>query len=353
MERARRDGAPVALVSPCPTLDVLAVGPLSVPERSEERRAWPLVEVVDRRDDDPRTGLFSERVVRMVRWAAEDGEQRRVICVLNRKGRARLLACARCKSVARCERCGGAVSQENNDLVCSRCGLERPMVCAECGATRLSILKAGVSKVREDLEALAGTQVYEVSGANTPNEAIPEDARVLVGTEAVLHRLERADAVMFLDFDSELMAPRLRAGEEALALIVRAARLVSRSHRSSPPGAPLVVQTRMPEHPAIQGAVRADPAVLEESESEVRTALRLPPVTALARISGASAEVYVTSLEASIASGSLFASGVEVHGPHEGEWRVVAENHQKLCDLFASVARPGGRLRVEVDPVRA
>ena len=40
--------------------------------------------------------------------------------------------------------------------------------------------------------------------------------------EAVLHRVDRADVVIFLEFDSELMAPRLRAAEEALALLARA-----------------------------------------------------------------------------------------------------------------------------------
>ena len=40
-ERARRDGAPLALVSPCPTLDVLRAGRLVVTDRVSERRAWP------------------------------------------------------------------------------------------------------------------------------------------------------------------------------------------------------------------------------------------------------------------------------------------------------------------------
>ena len=107
-ERARRDGAPLTLVSPCPTLDVLSAGRLVMTDRTTERRAWPLVEAVDRRDDDPHTGLFSERVVRLVRWAAEEvgdrvedrQHERRVICVLNRTGRARLLSCAACKTLA-------------------------------------------------------------------------------------------------------------------------------------------------------------------------------------------------------------------------------------------------------------
>ena len=43
-----------------------------------------------------------------------------------------------------------------------------------------------------------------------------------------------ADAVAFLDFDQELLAPRYRAAEQALALLARAARLVGRPRRRRP-----------------------------------------------------------------------------------------------------------------------
>jgi len=387
-ERARRDGAPLALVSPCPTLDLLSGRRLVVSSRGDERQAWPRVEVVDRNQDDPRTGLFSDRVVRLIRWAVEDpsagGDEstrpaRKVVCVLNRKGRARLLVCASCKAVARCERCSGPLSQQqvagepdsdaSVSLVCRRCGLSRPHVCAECGSVRLLALRPGVSRVREELEALAGSAVAEVSGSAASRSAGDRDAgnreaggksdldaaKVIVGTEAVLHRVERADAVVFLDFDQELMTPRLRAGEEALALLARASRLVSRSGTAAgrPPGGPVAVQTRIPDHPAISAAVHADPSILEASELEVRATLRLPPLTALARVSGAAADAYGAALSASAALYASTTPGVEVIGPHDGEWRIVAQDHESLCNLLASVPRPAGRLRVEVDPVRA
>ena len=49
---------------------------------------------------------------------------------------------------------------------------------------------------------------------------------MVVGTEAVLHRVASADAVAFLDFDQELTAPRYRAAEQALALLALAGRVV-------------------------------------------------------------------------------------------------------------------------------
>ena len=368
-ERARRAGAPCALVSACPTLDLLRGRRLVADSRRHERAGWPSVEVVDRRADDPRTGLYSERLVALVRWAAA-APGRRVLCVLNRTGRARLLACASCGELARCERCGGAMAQHPSApaapagadgaglLVCGRCGEERPELCVACGSLRLRVLRVGVSRVREEIEALAGAAVAEVTGApggEGAGEEIAalEGAPVVVGTEAVLHRVRRADAVAFLDFDAELLATRLRASEQALALLARAARVVGAGggdEATGPSGrAPgrLLVQTRLPQHPVLVAAVTADPGVVADAEAPLRDELGLPPVTALALVSGPSADPYGAALAAAAPD------GVEVRGPTDGLWSVRAPDHDTLGALLDAVERPGGRLRVEVDPVRA
>jgi primosomal protein N' (replication factor Y) len=357
VERARRQGAPCALVSPCPTLDVLEAGRLVAPSRHDERAGWPPVEVVDRGGDDPRSGLYSERLVGLVRWAAAE-PGRRVLCVLNRTGRIRLLACAACGELTRCERCGAAVeSKPDAGLWCRRCGAERPAVCGRCGATRLKAVRVGVSRVREELEALAGTPVAEVWGApggpgdTTGNRpGVPPAAAVVVGTEAVLHRASTADVVAFLDFDAELLAPRLRAAEEALALLARAARLVAGQPHDAArgrAGGRVVVQTRQPRHPALAAALAADPGLLASSEAPLRAELGLPPFTAVALVSGPAAGAYGAALSAGAGP------AVEVSGPLEGTWRLRATGHGALCDLLERTPRPPGRLRVEVDPVRA
>ncbi len=110
VERARRDGAPVVLVTPCPPVVLTEGRTVVTTARAVERRGWPVVEVVDRTGDDPRTGLFSERLARRLH-AVLDRPDGRVVCILNRKGRTRLLACAHCGALARCTRCGGAVAQ--------------------------------------------------------------------------------------------------------------------------------------------------------------------------------------------------------------------------------------------------
>lgn len=337
IERATRAGVPCILTSPCPSLEALAWGHLLVPERARERSGWPVVEVVDRRDEDPRAaGLLSPALARLVR------SELRVLCVLNRTGRSKLLACASCNELARCSRCEAAVEQPEGDLACRRCGATRPVLCLHCGATRFKNVRAGVSRVREELEALIGEPVSELTATSGPEAAT---GRVVVGTEAVLQRIGRADAVAFLDLDQELLAPRYRAAEQAFALIARAARVVAGSGRSAGrSGGRLLLQTRSPEHEVVQAALHADPTLVSDAERARRELLRLPPVTAMAEVSGAAAPAFIDALG--------HPPGVEIAPIADGRWLLRAADHQVLCDALAAVRRPSGRLRVEVDPLR-
>lgn len=327
VERARRAGVPCTLVSPTPSLESLQIAHRVVePSRTDERAGWPLLDVVDRRKEDPRTaGLFSERFVRLLR----DRDRGGVLCILNRTGRARLLVCRTCGEVARCERCDAAVVQPDEEkLHCLRCGTERPIVCAACGAQALKNARAGVARASEELAALAG-------------ERVGEGERVEIGTEALLHRnRSELGVVAFLDFDQELLAPRYRAGEEALSLLVLAARLLGR--RTG--GGRLLVQTRHPRHPVIDAVLKADPGIAVAAERARRSDLSLPPFCALATVSGPAAGDLVESLGNPL--------GIEVLGPADGRWLLRAEDHRTLCDALAATPRPHGRIRIEVDPLR-
>ncbi len=345
VDRARRAGVPCLLVSPCPTLEALALGELITVGQAVERQGWPHLTVVDQRQADPAVGaLFSSELVDLVRSGTSgDGP---VVCILNRIGRSRLLACVACGSLARCEHCDAAVAiLEPGVLRCPRCGTERPVVCLVCGATKLKNLRPGVSRAREELSALVGEPVSEVSAGGAGDDAVKSTdgvGRVVIGTEAALHRVPRAEAVAFLDFDQELAAPRYRAAEQALALLARAARLV-RARPGQSHGR-LLVQTRTPDHPVLQAVRQADPGRLMVSEAPMRRALGLPPSTAMAVVSGQAAADFIDGLGKP--------AGIVVQGPVDGRWRLTAPDHDVLCDALASVARPPGRLRVEVDPLR-
>ena len=118
---------------------------------------------------------------------------------------------------------------------------------------------------------------------------------MLVGTEAVLHRVRRAAAVVFLDVDLHLLAPRLSATEETLALFVRASRLVGPGG-TGPAWARVQVQTRVPDHPVLAALARGQPAPVLEEEVAIRRASALPPFNALALVSGALAPAYADAL---------------------------------------------------------
>ena len=172
---------------------------------------------------------------------------------------------------------------------------------------------------------------------------------MLVGTEALLRRLSPADgfgAVAFVDFDQELLAPRVRAGTEALSLLAMASRLVGgRAGR-------VLVQTRVPDHAVVRSALLAEPGILVEAEMAVREGVGLPPFAAVAVVSGAGAGEFVNGLRGVGGTGALAAGAVEVLGPEDGGWLVKASDFSALSDALAAVPRPAARLRVAVDPAR-
>lgn len=317
LERARRARVRAVMVSPTPSLESVVRSPLITTSRTHERQGWPIVDVIDRRADDiGRTGLYSERLVEMLRSASSP------ICVLNRIGRSMLLACGACGALARCESCDAAVTQRDDGiLVCRRCGTERPAVCMNCGATKLKNLRQGVSRAAEELAVLVGPDVR-------------------IGTEAILHETRSADVVAFLEFDHELLAPRYRAAEQALTLLARAARLTGGREG----GGRIVVQTREPDHDVIRAAVHGDPSIVSQAEHRRRALLRYPPATSIAIVGGEGGPAYVASFGAPL--------GVEVLSADDGQWMLRCDDRAVLLGALAATERPPGRLRLHVDPMR-
>ena len=331
VERCRRAGVPFVLVSPAPTLvaveEYAAEGGVIAPPRARERAGWPHVVVVDRTDEDPwKRSLITSPLIDRLR-----DPDLTVVCVSNITGRARVLACRSCRTLIRCEQCDAAVGLDDDGrLTCRRCDAGRPPVCQACGASRFANLRPGVTRLREELEGAAGRHVVSVTGADS---TVPARAGVYVGTEAVLHRVPSADVVAFLEFDSEMLAPRFRASEQALALIVRAGRMAPE----------VMIQTFAPDHEVIAAAVHGDPSRILAGESVRRELLGLPPFGALAVVSGAGSDEVVAQL----------ASGVQVGGDGVDRFLVRAGDWTTLGTALNGCERPTGtRIRVEVDPAR-
>jgi primosomal protein N' (replication factor Y) (superfamily II helicase) len=253
-----------------------------------------------------------------------------------------LLACRTCGELARCATCGATVEQTDAGLRCAQCGTERPSVCLHCHGSTFRPVKPGITKVRDDLAALLPRT--EVASVDTATDAMP-DVPVLVGTEAVLHRVRGAvGLVAYLELDQELLAPRARASEQALWLLVRGARLLDRSGR-------LLLQTRLPDHEVVEAVQHGDPMAVAAAETPRRQLLGFPPFGGLAEVRGAVDAVAATCA-------AVAGAGVTVLGPvADGTSALLrAPSVEELCDALAvpgvDAARAKGRLRIDVDPRR-
>jgi primosomal protein N' (replication factor Y) (superfamily II helicase) len=347
--RAQRAGVPCVLVSPCPPVTQLNATRVVSLARNTERAGWARVVVFDRREDDPRTGLYSPLLAETIRSERQRDPGRPFVCVLNRKGRALLLVCPRCQEIARCEHCGAAVHERLDDttrtseLYCEVCGLTRPVICAGCSSTTLARRRLGTERVAEELAALVGEPAVEVTRERRDVDF--ETVGVLVGTEAVLHRVRAASSVCFLDFDQELVAPRYRAHEEALALLARASRLVGGRDVEGGGEATggVFVQTRLPSHEVIVAAVNGDPAALSKDEMTRRLELGLPPARAIATIEG--------DYEGAVRT-SLVRHGVGVGELPDGRLLARAGGAADLAEALSKAGLPKEGMRVAVDPLR-
>ena len=185
----------------------------------------------------------------------------------------------------------------------------------------------------EEASALLGVDVAEATGASGGRDGLPDRGPV-VGTEAVLHRAGSADLVVFLDFDQELLAPRYRAAEQALALLARAARLVG--PRAG--GGRVIVPTREPEHPVLHAAVLADPDRAVAAERSRRQLLAYPPFGSVAEIAGQAAPAYVERLTRLLDD----VPDAQLLNPEDGRWLLRAPGWQTV---LSALCRASGETR--------
>ena len=337
IERSSRVGARCILLSP--------IASLSARKWAGDRRVvdsqgqWPEVLIVDRNNDEQWSrSLISSELIAELR-----DKSRRAVCVLNSKGRARLTACGSCRSILRCEKCDAALNQtDKTTLDCPRCGESRPVICQVCGSSSCAVLKPGVARLREELEAAANRSVFEVTAAT---ETVNERCNVFVGTEAVLHRVQNTDTVVFLDIDSELLAPRYRANEIVATLVVHAARLVGRSTQSPR----ILLQTHTPDNAFLIGLKIGDLSQYFVSDEARRSLLKFPPFGSIAQVSGKGTKAFLDSLNESLE----FSAVVQTMNKDTENGLIRAENWQQLSDVLLSAKRPAkSRLTFHVDPPR-
>lgn len=255
IQRIRRQRIGAVFCGPTPSLEVVASG---VPRlRPPGRRLWPLVEVIDRNDEPPGSGLLTDRVRRALQLVVRAGG--RAFVYAHRRGYAAATRCVACKRVRRCIRCG---SRPDPGESCGRCGTALGP-CTDCGGDRFEPLGAGVGRVVESCSRVVGAERCGVHPTGLP---------VAVGTERDLVDLEPFDLVVLVDIDGLIFGTNYRAAEEALRIGVRLATRVAPGggHR-------LQVQTSSPDHPVVAALRSGTPEPFYRHELEMRRRFGYPP----------------------------------------------------------------------------
>jgi len=293
---------------------------------------WPRVEVVDRRNADPHEGVLSPAALAAARRALEGEEAVALVVIHQRLGTGRLLACRSCGELARCATCHQAESEVDGRLTCAEGHESRAVFCRHCGSTGLRRLRVGVSTLARDVAAQVGRAVSEVTAASEDTANLE---RVVVGTEAVWQRVRRAGAVVFVDVDQYLLAPRDAARRSAITAVGKAGRLVGSRREAR---GLVVLQTRRGEDVVLGALERGEFSAIIDDDVETARLLGLDPFSASAEVTGDGAAAFV----ASITSTSL-----EVIETPTG-FVLRASDAATLTGVLRATPRPAQKFRVAV-----
>ena len=110
-------------------------------------------------------------------------------------------------------------------------------------------------------------------------------------------------------------------------------------------GGRVLIQTRIPQHPVLEAARTADPGSLARTELGMRRELQQPPETNWAIVSGAAAPEFIRRMGTP--------NELEILGPSNDQWRIRSNDREQMVAILKAVDRPPGRLRIEINPLRA
>jgi primosomal protein N' (replication factor Y) len=318
MARVQREGGRVLLGSATPSLEtwiqIAPDGPLALARLQQRISAQPLppVQIIDMRHElaDGHRRLISRALMDRLSKLPEQGEQ--AVVLVPRRGHSTFLSCRSCGEVVQCPHCDVALTVHGKStgqqwLRCHWCDHRAPIAtnCGHCGSSAFKPFGAGTQRVLEQLESeLEGLRLLrfdrDTTGGRDGHRRLLDqfaagEADVLVGTQMLAKGMDlpRVTLAAVLAADGLLHRPDLRAGEQALQLLLQ---LAGRAGRGERPGQ-VLVQTYSPDHPVILHLVDGRyERFLEEEARERREAGLVPFARAcVLRLSGTSASTTATA----------------------------------------------------------
>jgi primosomal protein N' (replication factor Y) len=270
---------------------------IELPERVEGR-PMPPVEVVDLRTKQS-TGavdshILSKRLTEAVWDRLEKGEQ--TILLLNRRGYATFVQCRSCGEVWHCHQCNVSLTfhRGRRRLVCHYCMHEEPAPssCPRCTSVDLSFKGVGTEQVeREVSETFPRARIARMDVDTTSAKWAHHDilgrverreVDILLGTQMIAKGLDFpfVTLVGVVNADVAMNLPDFRASERTFQLLTQVAGRAGRHER----GGEVIVQTALPNHYAIQCAVRHDYLKFAETELQHRKEPHYPPHVRLVNV---------------------------------------------------------------------
>ncbi|QNI93826.1 primosomal protein N' [Synechococcus sp. A15-127] len=318
MDRVSRCGGRVVLGSATPSLDswvqLSPDGPLTLAclRRRISEQPLPPVHVVDMRHElaEGHRRLISRPLMERLQQLPERGEQ--AVVLVPRRGYSPFLGCRSCGEVVQCPHCDVALTVHRGHggrqwLRCHWCDhrAEIETRCTHCGSTAFKPFGAGTQRVLELLaEELEDLRLLrfdrDSTGGRDGHRRLLDrfaagEADVLIGTQMLAKGMDlpRVTLAAVLAADGLLHRPDLRAGEQALQLLLQ---LAGRAGRGERPGQ-VLVQTYSPEHPVIRHLVDGRYEDFLAQEIQLRREAGLVPFSraCLLRLSGESATATATA----------------------------------------------------------
>ena len=270
---------------------------MSLPHRVEAR-PLPNVTLVDLRSEKllPESGPvpWSETLDEALNETLRRKQQ--AILLLNRRGFANFLQCSACGAVAGCPDCSISLTVHKTParLRCHYCGHdeEMPDVCEACGATRKKERGTGTQLLEKWLAerypvARLARMDADTTTARWSHSRILEAVEcrkvdILFGTQMVAKGLDFPGVTLVgvVDADTGLHLPDFRAPERTFQLIAQVAGRAGRG----PDGGRVLVQTRSPNHYALEAAARHDFETFAARELEARRSPPYPPHVCLVNV---------------------------------------------------------------------
>ena len=261
----------------------------------------------EERDAAARSARLPSVALRAARAALERGTP--VLIQVPRRGYVPSVACAKCRTIARCRHCMGPLSLSDRDAdgaVCRWCGrIDASLKCRRCGADAVRAVVVGARRTAEELgRAFPGVAVITSAGDSIHTEIGVGPALVVATPGAEPRTPDGYGAALLLDSWSLLGRQDLRAAEDTLRRWMAASAQV---HSRAAGGVVVVVADST--IPTVQALIKWDPVGHAEAELAARVAVGLPPAVHIAAVDGASDAVNAMLAQ------SEFPADADVLGP--------------------------------------